>query len=116
LPVYRDGELLNDPINPYFGNYNGDEDTRRKAAYHNGTAWTWPFPSYAEALLTTYGIEAINTARSILLSSEMIIDEGSILQVPEIIDGDFPHNLKGCGAQAWGVTELYRLLKNTDLI
>ena len=116
LPVYRDGKLLNDPTNPYFGNYSGDEDTRRKAAYHNGTAWTWPFPSYAEALLTTYGIEAINTARSILLSGEIIIDEGSILQIPEIIDGDFPHNPKGCGAQAWGVTELYRLLKITDLI
>jgi predicted glycogen debranching enzyme len=46
LPVFRNGELLNDPDNPYFGNYTGDEDTRRKVAYHNGTAWTWPFPSF----------------------------------------------------------------------
>jgi len=116
LPVLRDGELLNDPMNPYFGKYTGDEDTRRKAAYHNGTAWTWPFPSFAEALLTTYGESASSTARSILLSSEIILEDGCVLQVPEIIDGDFPHKQKGCGAQAWGVTELYRLLKYTNLI
>jgi len=106
LPVLRDGELLNDPMNPYFGKYTGDEDTRRKAAYHNGTAWTWPFPSFAEALLTTYGNKAVKTAKSILLSSEIILEDGCVLQIPEIIDGNLPHTLKGCGAQAWGVTEL----------
>ena len=41
-PVHHDGHLLNDPMNPYWGHYAGDEDTRRKPAYHNGTAWTWP--------------------------------------------------------------------------
>jgi len=116
LPVFRNGELLNDPVNPYFGNYTGDEDTQRKAAYHNGTAWTWPFPSFAEALLITYGDKASDTAKSILLSSQEIIEKGCILQIPEILDGNFPHALKGCGAQAWGITELYRLLKSTYLI
>jgi len=116
LPVFSDGDLLNDPNNPYFGKYQGDEDTRRKPAYHNGTAWTWPFPSYAEALLMTYGDSAINTAKSILLSSQKIFENDCILQVPEIADGDYPHQSKGCGAQAWGVTELYRLFKITNLI
>ncbi len=116
LPIFRDEELLNDPEKPYFGKYSGDEDTRRKPAYHNGTAWTWPFPSYAEALLITYGESATKTAKSILLGSEEIFESGCTLQVPEIIDGDFPHNSKGCGAQAWGVTELYRLFKITNLI
>ena len=116
LPVYLNGELLNDPLNPYFGIYSGNEDTRRKAAYHNGTAWTWPFPSYTEALLNTYGIEALNTVKSILLSSERILESDCLLQIPEIIDGDFPHILKGCGAQAWGITELYRLLKVANLV
>ena len=46
LPIRHRGELLNDPANPYWGRYSGDEDTRRKPAYHNGTAWTWLFPSY----------------------------------------------------------------------
>ncbi|MEE9369263.1 MAG: amylo-alpha-1,6-glucosidase, partial [Pontiella sp.] len=65
-PVYNDGQLLNDPNNPYWGHYTGDEDTRRKPAYHNGTAWTWPFPSYAEALVMVYGEKARETALSIL--------------------------------------------------
>jgi len=116
LPVFRDDKLLNDPSNPYYGKYSGDEDSCRKPAYHNGTAWTWTFPSYAEALLMTYGDTASATARSILLGGREIIKSGCILQIPEIIDGDFPHVLKGCGAQAWGVTELCRLLKIVNLI
>ena len=116
LPVCHDGRLLNDPKRPYWGKYSGDEDTRRKPAYHNGTAWTWQFPSYAEAVLVTYGEEAEETAKSILLSSKNILEKGCVLQVPEITDGDFPHVLKGCCAQAWGMTELCRLFKNTNLI
>ena len=51
LPIKgANGQLLNDPTNPYLGRYEGDEDTRRKPAYHNGTAWTWMFPSFCEAL------------------------------------------------------------------
>ncbi len=61
-PVWRDGALLNDPQNPYWGHYRGDEDTRRKPAYHNGTAWTLPFPLFAEALLRVYGKEAAPAA------------------------------------------------------
>src|SRR4029077_13510063 len=50
LPVYQDGQLINNPIEPYWPRYEGDEDTRRKPAYHNGTAWTWTFPVFCEAL------------------------------------------------------------------
>ncbi|MBU4430009.1 MAG: hypothetical protein KKE37_11745, partial [Verrucomicrobia bacterium] len=35
-------------------------------------------------------------------------------QIPEILDGDYPHRLRGCDAQAWGVTELYRVLKGVE--
>ncbi len=108
--VYHDGQLLNDPNNPYWGHYNGDEDTRRKPAYHNGTAWTWPFPSYAEALVMVYGEAAHDSARAILGSSSAVINHGCLRQVPEVIDGNTPHIQRGCGAQAWGVTELYRVM------
>ncbi|MDP2989251.1 MAG: amylo-alpha-1,6-glucosidase, partial [Kiritimatiellota bacterium] len=37
-PVAFGDQLLNDPLRPYWGRYEGDEDTRRKPAYHNGTA------------------------------------------------------------------------------
>ncbi len=110
-PVYSDGQLLNDPDNPYWGQYTGDEDTRRKPAYHNGTAWTWPFPSYAEALVMVYGDKARDTALALLGSASDVINTGCLRQVPEVIDGNAPHVQRGCGAQAWGVTELYRIIK-----
>ncbi len=103
--------LLNNPTHPYWGRYEGDEDTRRKPAYHNGTAWTWPFPSYCEALAKWQGESAQFTARCLLQSSVHLLNRGCIAQLPEIIDGDAPHTFRGCGAQAWSVTELYRVLK-----
>jgi predicted glycogen debranching enzyme len=110
LPVYSlNGELLNDPHNPYWGYYAGDEDTRRKPAYHNGTAWTWMFPLYPEAYYMTYGNHGIKTARAILSSSEYILSKGCIGHIPEILDGNFPHAQRGCDAQAWGISELCRV-------
>ncbi|MFW5996449.1 MAG: amylo-alpha-1,6-glucosidase [Lentisphaeria bacterium] len=111
LPVYHNGELLNDPEHPYSGIYTGDEDTSRKPAYHNGTAWTWLFPTYCEALIKLYGNNALRHARDILDSSLKLFNTGCIHQLPEIVDGDFPHRQKGCFAQAWGVTEFYRAAK-----
>ncbi len=115
-PVYYNGALLNDPENPYWGHYAGNEDTRRKPAYHNGTAWTWPFPSYAEALTMVYGSKAHTTALAILASASDVINHGCLRQSPEVIDGNTPHIQRGCGAQAWGVTELYRMVKKLNTI
>ena len=113
LPVYSNDKsnLLNNPENPYFGTYEGDEDTCRKAAYHNGTAWTWQFPLYSEAYFIVYGSLGKKHALSILSSSGILFKAGSFCQIPEIIDGNLPHKQRGCDAQAWGVTELYRVWK-----
>ncbi len=111
IPVEREGELLNDPHHPYQGCYRGDEDRRRKPAYHNGTAWTWLLPSYAEALVGTFGEGARGPALALLGGAVELMDSGCIGQVPEIADGDAPHEARGCGAQAWGATELYRVLR-----
>jgi starch synthase (maltosyl-transferring) len=110
-PVRRDGVLLNDPHHPYQGHYLGDEDTRRKPAYHNGTAWTWPFPLYVEALVKVYGEEARETGLSLLSSSLELINRGCLCHSPEICDGDAPHLARGCVAQAWGMSELLRVWK-----
>jgi len=109
MSVYRDGVLLNDPHYPYQGQYLGDEDTRRKLAYHNGTAWSWPFPHYAEALYKVYGDEARATGLSLLGSAVEFLNRGCVGHLPEIVDGDAPHAARGCGAQAWGVSELLRV-------
>ena len=113
LPVYRDGQLLNNPVEPYCPRYEGDEDTRRKPAYHNGTAWTWTFPSFCEALARAWDLspEAVATAKSYLGSAEQLLNEGCLGQLPEILDGDAPHTQRGCDAQAWSVTETLRVWK-----
>jgi predicted glycogen debranching enzyme len=112
LPVRdAEGRLLNDPQNPYKGRYEGDEDSQRKPAYHNGTAWVWWLPTYCEALVHAYEDDesAVLAARAILGSTARLMEEGCIGQLPEIIDGDAPHAQRGCDAQAWSVTETLRL-------
>lgn len=114
LPVVRDGHPLNDPRRPYRGHYTGDEDTHRKPAYHNGTAWTWLFPLYAEALVEVYGDAARDTALALLGSSSVLLESGSVGHVPEILDGDAPHTPRGCSAQAWGVSEWLRVWRTIE--
>jgi predicted glycogen debranching enzyme len=112
LPVRsKDGHLLNNPDHPYCGRYEGDEDTQRKPAYHNGTAWVWTMPSFCEALALAWECEpaAVAAARSYLGSMDRLLAEGCLEQLPEIIDGDAPHQQRGCDAQAWSATEALRV-------
>ena len=114
LPIYgNNGQLLNNPVEPYWGHYEGDEDTRRKPAYHNGTAWTWTFPIFCEALAKAWegSPEALAAARAYLGSMDRLLMGGCTGQIPEILDGDAPHTQRGCDAQAWGVTEALRVWK-----
>jgi predicted glycogen debranching enzyme len=113
LAIYRDGQLLNHPNEPYWPRYEGDEDTRRKPAYHNGTAWTWTFPTFCEALARAWDFSpaALTAAKSYLGSAEKLLNEGCLGQLPEILDGDAPHAQRGCDAQAWGATEALRVWK-----
>ena len=114
LPIRgTDGRLLNDPSQPYWGRYEGDEDTRRKPAYHNGTAWTWTFPVFCEALARAWNFapDAVAAAKAYLGSMDRLLTQGCIGQLPEILDGDAPHAQRGCDAQAWGVTEALRVWK-----
>jgi len=114
LPNYgSQGRLLNNPSAPYWGHYEGDEDTRRKPAYHNGTAWTWTFPVFCEALARAWDSspETVAAAKAYLGSMDRLLEEGCIGQLPEILDGDTPHTQRGCDAQAWGVTEALRVWK-----
>ena len=109
IKIIHHGKLINDPHHPYCGHYEGDEDTRRKPAYHNGTAWTWLFPSFCEAWAMTYGKESTGTALAWLTSSARLIEHGCLGHIPEILDGDHPHTPRGCDAQAWGASELLRV-------
>ncbi|HHP7233430.1 MAG TPA: amylo-alpha-1,6-glucosidase [Desulfobacterales bacterium] len=109
LPILHRGRLLNDPLRPYQGRYLGDEDTARKPAYHNGTAWTWLFPTFCEAYADVYGRPGVRTALAWLGSSSIVINRGCVGNVPEILDGDAPHTPRGCDSQAWGASEFLRV-------
>ncbi|MBR7103562.1 MAG: glycogen debranching enzyme N-terminal domain-containing protein [Lentisphaeria bacterium] len=109
LPVVHNGRLLNDPGHPYQGRYCGPEDTARKAAYHNGTVWCWPFPAYCEALFMAGGEPVRKRALSILLSAVKYFESGAAGQLPEVADGNAPHLPGGCPAQAWSLSEFFRV-------
>ncbi len=106
-----DGRLLNDPVHPYWGRYQGDEDTQRKPAYHNGTAWVWWLPIYCEALALAWELDplAIAAARAQLGGLGRLLGEGCLGHLPELLDGDAPHRSRGCDAQAWSTSEALRI-------
>jgi glycogen debranching enzyme len=106
-----DGQWLNQPREPYWGRYEGDEDTHRKPAYHNGTAWTWLLPVFCEALAEAWDFHptAVSAAESCLSSVERLLVGGCLGHLPEIVDGDAPHVARGCDAQAWSITEALRV-------
>ncbi len=115
-PVEHEGRALADPHAPYAGFYRGDEDTKRKPSYHNGTAWTWLFPVFCEAWAEVFGPPGIPAALAWLGSALPLMRTGAAGFVPEILDGDFPHRPRGCDAQAWGSSEIARVaLKLTCL-
>jgi predicted glycogen debranching enzyme len=109
IEIVHNGNQLIDPHHPYQGKYAGDEDTQRKPAYHNGTAWTWLLPSFCEAWAMVYGEKGKQTAFALLTSSARLLDQDCMDHIPEILDGDYPHSPRGCDAQAWGVSELLRV-------
>ncbi len=109
IEIVHQNQVLNDPHRPYQGIYAGDEDTRRKPAYHNGTAWTWPFPSFCEAWEMSYGSAGRDAALAWLSSGVRLLENGCLGHIPEIMDGDAPHTPRGCDAQAWGASELLRV-------
>ena len=109
IEIVHRNQVINDPHNPYQREYTGDEDTRRKPAYHNGTAWTWLFPSFCEAWVQSYGDDGQAAALAWLSSGVRLLDSGCLGHIPEIMDGDAPHTPRGCDAQAWGASELLRV-------
>ncbi len=110
IHVIYNGRSITDPHFPYFGQYRGDEDTQRKPAYHNGTAWTWQFPVFCEAWATAFGKNSHSTCLAWLGSVIGLMRKGAAGYIPEILDGDFPHVSRGCDAQAWGSSEVARVM------
>ena len=110
INIFYNGGLIKDPHSPYSGEYKGDEDTQRKPAYHNGTAWTWQFPVFCEAWAAAFGKNSHSTCLAWLGSVIDLMRKGAAGYIPEILDGDYPHTPRGCDAQAWGSSEAARVM------
>ena len=99
------------PEDPEYHPFYGGDQVKRDMAYHQGTTWVFPMGGYYLAYLKTRGNspEAVRTVREQLTALEPMLREGCVGQLPEIYDGEFPTDGKGCFAQAWSVGEMLRV-------
>jgi glycogen debranching enzyme len=94
------------PFDPrYRGRYEGPA-ADRDAMYHQGTVWPWLLGPFVTAC-RRFKVPADDFLEPI---REFLATRGAG-QLPEIFDGDHPHEPRGCFAQAWSVAEILRVAR-----
>ncbi len=100
------------PTDPaYIGHYAGGV-AARDGAYHQGTAWPWLLGPFVDAWVRVRGntdgarVEARTRFLAPLFAA---LDGAGLGHLPEVADGDAPHQPGGCPFQAWSVGEAVRL-------
>ncbi len=111
----RKGQFLVDPRKPYQGHCVGNE-TQRRLAYHNGTAWPFAYCQYVEAmaLVSSFSESAVKQALTYFEPIRTELMSSGLGTLGEMKDGNFPHTTRGCIAYAHTVAEalrVYMLLK-----
>ena len=98
--------------------YYGGPQVERDMAYHQGTTWVFPMGAYYLAKLKVLGNskEAAKQVREQLETLEPMMRQGCLGQLPEIYDGEFPTEGKGCFAQGWSVGEMLRVFEAIEKI
>ncbi|TKJ34153.1 MAG: hypothetical protein CEE38_19005 [Planctomycetes bacterium B3_Pla] len=94
----------------YKGQYTGPV-RQRDEAYHQGTVWPYLMGPFVEAYLKVNEFSRKSkrqAAKFILPLLRQLTEDGCLGSIPEIFDGDAPHEPRGCIAQAWSVAELIR--------
>jgi predicted glycogen debranching enzyme len=92
----------------YQPRYEGDV-VRRDEAYHQGTAWPWLLSFFVEGWQRIGGESAIlATIRAALVEH---LRDGGLGGVSEIVDGNRPHEPRGCPFQAWSVAAALQILE-----
>ena len=101
------------PVDPEYKGFYGGDMIKRDMAYHQGTTWVFPMGAYYLACLKVAGNtpEAKENVREQLQAVEAMMRQGCAGQLPEIYDGDFPCDGKGCFGQAWSVGEMLRVFE-----
>lgn len=86
---------------------------KRDSCYHQGTVWSWLLGAYVDALIKVEGERS--KVEAVIKNFEKHLNEGCIGSVSEIFDANAPHYPRGCVAQAWGVGEILRVMKEYGL-
>jgi predicted glycogen debranching enzyme len=89
----------------YAGLYSGGPASR-DAIYHQGTVWSWLLGPFALAHYRVY--QNAQYANALLAGLAAHLNDACLGTVSEILDGDAPHQPRGCFAQAWSVSETLR--------
>jgi predicted glycogen debranching enzyme len=92
--------------------YKGDA-YERDSSYHQGTVWSWLLGPFVDALVKVKADKVM--ARMVISNFAYHLNEGCIGSVSEIFDAEPPHHPRGCVAQAWGVAEILRVIKDYQL-
>jgi predicted glycogen debranching enzyme len=104
------------PADPrYRGRYVGDSVTR-DSSYHQGPVWAWLLGPFIDAYFKVNGKKAQLQVRDWLQVLSGHLKEAGLGHVSEIFDGDFPHQPRGCFAQAWSVAEVLRAVVENGLV
>jgi predicted glycogen debranching enzyme len=96
----------------YIPVYGGDQ-YHRDSSYHEGTVWSWLLGPYVDAIIKTQGTR--EKAQHVINDFKYHLNEAGIGSVSEIFDAESPHHPRGCIAQAWGVAEVMRVIKDYQL-
>jgi predicted glycogen debranching enzyme len=96
----------------YVHQYGGDQ-WHRDSSYHEGTVWSWLLGPYIDSLIKVKGEKS--KVKKVIEDFKYHLNEGCIGSVSEIFDADAPHHPRGCIAQAWGVAEVLRVMKEYSL-
>lgn len=94
--------------------YGGDQ-WHRDSSYHEGTVWSWLLGPYVDAIIKVNGEKGKAKAQKVINGFKYHLNEGCIGSVSEIFDAGAPHHPRGCIAQAWGVAEVLRVMKEYGL-
>jgi 4-alpha-glucanotransferase len=94
----------------YRGRYEGDQRSR-DYAYHQGTAWPFLAGLLLDAERMAYPARAEAFASTLLGDLADHLGDAGLGSVSEVVDGDAPHEPRGCPMQAWSVACLLDALR-----
>ncbi|MBN1437432.1 MAG: glycogen debranching enzyme N-terminal domain-containing protein [Sedimentisphaerales bacterium] len=104
------GKPMIDPLMPYQGRYEGNETQRRLASY-NGTAWLWAYPSYVEAYAAASDFSEYGVRQALAFLNPMWqhFEQDGLGTFSEMQDANYPHTARGCFAYAITTAEALRV-------